>query len=253
MAAIPGVRGALAQHHRRLPGRRGRERRAAGPRRRRDEGLPGAPLRCRERPTRRSSPACWPRRCSTPWSAPILIDLRAGVQGLVPFGTDLLSQPERVRVDALRRPRPVLPAVLAALLIAIGVFLGWIEHHVTAFWDRVRHGLAILTQPRRYLREVVLLQAIGWVLPGGLRCTSSCRRSTSRPALDDAALALVRRQPGDADAVHAGWGRPAAGAAGVHVQRRRVALGGALVQRRHAGRRHGLERRWSASPAWPSC
>src|SRR4029078_3917716 len=32
------------------------------------------------------------------------------------------------------------------------------------FWERVKDGLEILTEPKRFLREVVLLQAIGWVL-----------------------------------------------------------------------------------------
>ena len=67
----------------------------------------------------------------------------------------------------------MLILLLAALLISIGVFLGWIEHHVNRFWDRVKHGLEILTEPKRFLREVVLLQAIGWVLRAAWRCTSS--------------------------------------------------------------------------------
>ena len=31
------------------------------------------------------------------------------------------------------------------------------------FWDRVKQGLAILTQPRRYLREVAAWQGVGWL------------------------------------------------------------------------------------------
>jgi uncharacterized protein (TIRG00374 family) len=54
-------------------------------------------------------------------------------------------------------------ALLALVLIAVGAFFGWIERHVTAFYERVRAGLAILGQPRRYLRVVVSYQAVGWL------------------------------------------------------------------------------------------
>lgn len=48
-------------------------------------------------------------------------------------------------------------ALVAATILAItGV------RKVTAFWERVRQGLAILTEPRRYLRRVVPWQALDW-------------------------------------------------------------------------------------------
>jgi uncharacterized protein (TIRG00374 family) len=52
--------------------------------------------------------------------------------------------------------------VLAVLLIGVAVCFGWLEHHVTSFWSRIRAGLAILAEPRRYLRQVVSYQAVGW-------------------------------------------------------------------------------------------
>src|SRR5262249_6693324 len=36
-------------------------------------------------------------------------------------------------------------------------------HRVRRFWARVRQGVAILTQPRRYLREVAAWQGVGWL------------------------------------------------------------------------------------------
>jgi uncharacterized protein (TIRG00374 family) len=51
---------------------------------------------------------------------------------------------------------------VAITLILLGVFFTYVERHVTAFWDRVRLGLAILTTPRRYFRTVVPLQLAGW-------------------------------------------------------------------------------------------
>ena len=54
--------------------------------------------------------------------------------------------------------------VLAAILILIGVFFTYLEHHVVSFWTRVSLGLAILRTPRRYFRNVVSLQVAGWAL-----------------------------------------------------------------------------------------
>jgi uncharacterized membrane protein YbhN (UPF0104 family) len=34
---------------------------------------------------------------------------------------------------------------------------------VRAFWDRVKQGVVILTEPRRYLREVAAWQGLGWL------------------------------------------------------------------------------------------
>jgi glycosyltransferase 2 family protein len=48
------------------------------------------------------------------------------------------------------------------LAIAIGIYL--LAHRVRRFWARVRQGLVILTEPRRYLREVAAWQGVGWLL-----------------------------------------------------------------------------------------
>jgi len=59
------------------------------------------------------------------------------------------------------------PQVLAILVgvglvaIAVGIYL--LAHRVRRFWARVRQGLVILTEPRRYLREVAAWQGIGWL------------------------------------------------------------------------------------------
>lgn len=46
--------------------------------------------------------------------------------------------------------------------IAVGIYL--LAHRVRRFWARVRQGVVILTQPRRYLREVAAWQGVGWLL-----------------------------------------------------------------------------------------
>ncbi len=49
-----------------------------------------------------------------------------------------------------------LALVVATVLAIVGV------GHVTRFWERVRQGLVILRDPRRYLREVAAWQALDW-------------------------------------------------------------------------------------------
>jgi uncharacterized protein (TIRG00374 family) len=53
-----------------------------------------------------------------------------------------------------------LITVLAVLSL---VAFALLSTRVQAFWARVRQGLTILTDRRRYLREVAALQAVGWL------------------------------------------------------------------------------------------
>jgi uncharacterized membrane protein YbhN (UPF0104 family) len=57
----------------------------------------------------------------------------------------------------------VFAIVTVGLLLAIAVGIYLLAHRVRAFWARVRQGLAILTEPRRYLREVAAWQGVGWL------------------------------------------------------------------------------------------
>ena len=59
-------------------------------------------------------------------------------------------------------PRTLL-ITIGVLLIVIAVGVYYLAHHVIAFWDRVKQGLVILSQPRRYMREVAAWQGIGWL------------------------------------------------------------------------------------------
>jgi uncharacterized membrane protein YbhN (UPF0104 family) len=55
--------------------------------------------------------------------------------------------------------------VIAGFILAVGlVLVGLAYHRITAFWDRVKQGLAILQTPYRYLREVALWDAADWAL-----------------------------------------------------------------------------------------
>jgi uncharacterized protein (TIRG00374 family) len=52
---------------------------------------------------------------------------------------------------------------VAATLLAIAIAIYLLAHRVRRFWARVRQGLVILTEPRRYLREVFAWQGVGWL------------------------------------------------------------------------------------------
>jgi uncharacterized membrane protein YbhN (UPF0104 family) len=57
-----------------------------------------------------------------------------------------------------------LAFTIAGLLLAIAVGVYFLAHRVRRFWARVRQGLVILSEPRRYLREVAAWQGLGWLL-----------------------------------------------------------------------------------------
>jgi uncharacterized membrane protein YbhN (UPF0104 family) len=56
-----------------------------------------------------------------------------------------------------------LAIVVGVLVLALVIGIWILAHRVRRFWARVRQGLVILTQPRRYLREVALWQGVGWL------------------------------------------------------------------------------------------
>lgn len=120
---------------------------------------------------------------------PILL-LWAASRGAIPYGTNLSSGLNAFEWTLFADHAEAFVLGLAVALILAGVFLGWIEHHVTRFWDGVRHGLVILTMPRRYLRQVVSLQALGWICR--LLAMVFYLKAFHIPAsLDNATMALV--------------------------------------------------------------
>ncbi len=52
---------------------------------------------------------------------------------------------------------------LAGLALAALVLVLWARRRVTAFWEHVRLGFAILRDPPRFVRQVLLWQAVSWV------------------------------------------------------------------------------------------
>jgi len=58
--------------------------------------------------------------------------------------------------------RLTLFLITAVALLAVVAF-ALLSRRVVAFWERLRQGLAILRDRRRYLRQVVALQALAWL------------------------------------------------------------------------------------------
>jgi uncharacterized membrane protein YbhN (UPF0104 family) len=60
---------------------------------------------------------------------------------------------------------PGRSVVIAGFFLAVGlIVLGLTSHRITAFWEKVRQGLAILRTPRVYFAHVVPWEALDWLL-----------------------------------------------------------------------------------------
>jgi len=92
----------------------------------------------------------------------VLVLLYAITQGLLPEPPRLPNLPAFEIAFWAENPQIFLITVGVLLTaIAIGIYL--LAHRVRRFWARVRQGVVILTQPRRYLREVAAWQGVGWL------------------------------------------------------------------------------------------
>jgi uncharacterized membrane protein YbhN (UPF0104 family) len=91
-----------------------------------------------------------------------LVLVYATTQGVFPDLPDL----PRIAVFDLeflaRHPDFVLFALTAVVVLALTV-IAFLSVRVKAFWARTRQGLTILGDRWRYAREVVFLQALGWL------------------------------------------------------------------------------------------
>jgi uncharacterized membrane protein YbhN (UPF0104 family) len=95
-------------------------------------------------------------------TAGVLVLLFAVSQGLLPEPPQLPHLPAFEISFWANHPKTLL-IVTGAVLLAIGIGVYYLAHHVRRFWDRVKQGLAILRWPRRYLREVAAWQGLGWL------------------------------------------------------------------------------------------
>jgi uncharacterized membrane protein YbhN (UPF0104 family) len=92
----------------------------------------------------------------------VLVLFYAISQGLLPPLPQLPHLPAFEISFWANHPKTLaITVVLLLLVIAIGIYL--LAHRVRRFWARVRQGVIILAEPRRYLRQVAAWQGIGWL------------------------------------------------------------------------------------------
>ncbi|HEU4599861.1 MAG TPA: lysylphosphatidylglycerol synthase transmembrane domain-containing protein [Solirubrobacterales bacterium] len=92
----------------------------------------------------------------------VLVLLYAITQGLLPPLPRLPHLPAFEIAFWAEHPQAFAIATGALLLsIAVGIYL--LAHRVRRFWASVRQGVVVLTEPRRYMREVAAWQGIGWL------------------------------------------------------------------------------------------
>jgi glycosyltransferase 2 family protein len=95
-------------------------------------------------------------------SVGVLVLLYAISQGLLPPLPQIPDLPAFEISFWADHPKLFFITVAATMLaIAIAIYL--LAHRVRRFWARVRQGLVILSEPRRYMREVFAWQGIGWL------------------------------------------------------------------------------------------
>src|SRR6185503_12254200 len=96
------------------------------------------------------------------WIVGILVLIFAFTQGVFPKPPDFSKLNAFDLSYFASHPRF---ALFLITLLAVGVLVAFalLSVRVQAFWDRVKQGLAILSDRRRYLREVWLVQFCGWL------------------------------------------------------------------------------------------
>jgi uncharacterized membrane protein YbhN (UPF0104 family) len=90
-----------------------------------------------------------------------LVLIFAFSQGVFPKPPDFARLPAFDLAFFAANPRLTLFLLTASAVLALVAF-AVLSRRVRAFWDRVRQGLVILRDRRRYLREVFLVQLAGW-------------------------------------------------------------------------------------------
>jgi uncharacterized membrane protein YbhN (UPF0104 family) len=96
-------------------------------------------------------------------AAGLLVVAYAVSRGLLPQPPQLPDLPAFELSFWAAHPQAFAVAT-ASLIVAIALLVFFLGHHVRRFWQRVRQGVVVLTQPRRYLRQVAAWQGIGWLL-----------------------------------------------------------------------------------------
>lgn len=94
--------------------------------------------------------------------AGLLVLVYAITQGLLPRLPEIPDLPAFEISFWVEHPE-FLMFTLTVLAIGLLVLFVFLARRAEEFWARLRQGVAILREPRRYLREVVAWQAAGWI------------------------------------------------------------------------------------------
>jgi uncharacterized membrane protein YbhN (UPF0104 family) len=92
----------------------------------------------------------------------VLVLIFAFTQGVFPKPPDF-SKLNSFDISYLAEHFRFTLFLLTALAVAFLVVFALLSVRVKAFWARVRQGVTILSDRRRYLREVAAWQALGWI------------------------------------------------------------------------------------------
>jgi uncharacterized protein (TIRG00374 family) len=84
-------------------------------------------------------------------------------QGLLPRPPELPNLPA-FEISFWAQHPQFLIFTITALGVGLLVAFALLSRRVEKFWQRVKQGLVILTEPRRYLRQVAAWQGVGWLL-----------------------------------------------------------------------------------------
>jgi uncharacterized membrane protein YbhN (UPF0104 family) len=95
-------------------------------------------------------------------AAGALVFAYALTQGLLPRPPELPDLPAFDIAFWAQHPQ-LLIFTLTALGVGFLVAFAIVARRAEEFWDRVKQGVVILTDPRRYLNAVVSWQAVGWL------------------------------------------------------------------------------------------
>jgi uncharacterized membrane protein YbhN (UPF0104 family) len=96
-------------------------------------------------------------------TAGILVFIYAVTQGLLPQPPELPDLPA-FDISFWAEHPSFLLFFLTALGIVVVVTFALLARRVEAFWDHVKQGAIVLTDPSRYLRTVASWQGVGWLL-----------------------------------------------------------------------------------------
>jgi len=92
----------------------------------------------------------------------LLVLAFALTQGLLPRPPELPRLPA-FEISFWAQNPQVLVFMITALGVGFLIAFAVLSRRVELFWERVKQGVVILTEPRRYLREVAAWQGLGWL------------------------------------------------------------------------------------------